>query len=108
LNSDTIWTVEKISCLQSNVFLNKIFYFCVTGLNSVKGVSISSTTNWNKSQSNCKDPNSKENHATDVCELNKDTTTETGKWTNIFRVEISAHVIHGNSINIIYLVVMRK
>ena len=41
-----------------------------------------------------------ENHATDLCELSKDTTTETGMWTNIFRVEISAHVDHGNSINI--------
>ena len=41
-----------------------------------------------------------------VCELSKDTTTETGMWTNIFRVEISAHVDYGNSINIIYFVVM--
>ena len=100
---------RTLSCLQSKAFLNKIFHFCVTGLNSDNEVSISSTTNWNKSQSNCKDLlYSKENHATDVCELNKDTTTETGMWTNIFRVEISAHVDHGNSINIIYLVVMRK
>jgi len=86
---------RKISCLQSNVFLNKIFYFCVTGLYSDNEVSINSTTNWTKSQSNCKDPYSTEKHATDICELNKDT-TETGMWTNIFRVEISAHVDHGN------------
>ena len=52
--------------------------------------SISSTTNWNKSQSNCKDTNSKENNANDMCKLNEDT-TKTGMWTNIFRVEISAH-----------------
>jgi hypothetical protein len=77
-----------------------MFYFCVTGLYSDQGVSISSTTNWNKSQSNCKTPNSMENHATDLCELSKDTTTEIGMWTNIFRVEISTHVDHGNSINI--------
>ena len=38
-----------------------------------------------------------ENHATDMCELHKDTTTETGMWTNIFRVEISSHVDHGNT-----------
>ena len=91
---------RKISCVQSKAFLNKTFYFCVTGLYSDNEVSISSTTNWNKSQSNCKALNSKENHATDVCELNKEITTETGMWTNIFRVEISAHVDHGNSINI--------
>ena len=87
---------RKIYCLQSNVFLNKIYHFCVTGLPSDKEASISSTTNWNKSQNNCKALNSKENNATDVCELNKDTTTEAGMWTNIFRVEISAHVDRGN------------
>ena len=87
---------RKISCLQSNVFINKIFYFCVTGLYSDKEASISSTTNWNKSQSNCKTLSSKENNATDICELSKDSTTETGMWTNIFRVEISAHVDLGN------------
>ena len=82
-----------MSGLQSNSFWNKLFHFCVTGL-------ASSTTNWTKSQSICKTPTSMENHATGVCELTKDTTTETGMWTNIFRVEISAHVDHGNSINI--------
>jgi hypothetical protein len=97
---------RTISCLQSKAFLNKILYLCVTGLYSDNEVSISSTTNWNKSQSNCKHLNSRENHAINVCDLNKDTTTETGMWTNIFRVEISAHVDYGNSINIIYLVVM--
>jgi len=54
-------------------------------LSSDNGASISSTTNWTKSQSNCKDPLSKENNATDMCELNKDT-TETGLWTNIFEL----------------------
>jgi hypothetical protein len=87
---------RKISCLQSNVFLNKIFYFCVTGLYSDKETSTSSTTNWNKSQINCKTLSSKENNVTDICELSKDSTTETGMWTNIFRVEISAHVDRGN------------
>jgi len=76
--------------------LNQIFYFCVTGFHSDNGVSISSTTNWNKSQSNCKALNSKENHAADICEAKKDT-VKTGMWTNIFRVEISAHVDHGNT-----------
>jgi hypothetical protein len=56
----------------------------------------SSTTNWNKSQSNCKTPNSMENNATDMCEPNKDT-VKRGIWTNIFRVEISAHVDYGNT-----------
>ena len=92
----TIYGVQKISCLQSNPLLNKIFYFCETGLYSDNGVSISSTTNWNKSQSNCKIPNSKENHTTDICELNKDTIVKTGIWTNIFRVEISSHVNQSN------------
>ena len=87
---------RKISCLQINAFLNKIFYFCVTGLPSENELSINSTTNWNKSQSNCKDPHSKENNATDMCKVNKDT-TEIGMWTNIFRVEISSHVDHGNT-----------
>ena len=87
---------KQISCLQSNVFLSKIFYFCVTGLPSDNELSIYSTTNWTKSQSSCKHPFSKENNATDMCKLNKDT-TETGMWTNIFRVEISAHVHHGNT-----------
>jgi hypothetical protein len=68
------------------------YYFCLTGLPT-------STTNWNKSQSNCKDQYARVNHTTDMCELNEDT-TKTGMWTNIFRVEISAHVDHGNSTNI--------
>jgi hypothetical protein len=85
---------RKKSCLQSNVFLNKLFHFCVT--DSDKEASTSSTTNWTKSQSNCKTLSSKENNATDICELSKDSTTETGMWTNIFRVEISAHVDRGN------------
>jgi len=76
--------------------LNQILYFCITGFHSDNEVSISSTTNWNKSQSNCKNQHSKENNATDMCKLNKDT-TETGMWTNIFRVEISSHVDHGNT-----------
>jgi hypothetical protein len=38
-----------------------------------------------------------ENHATDLCELSEDTTTEIGMWTNIFRVETSTHVDHGNT-----------
>ena len=102
----TLYGQQKhILSTKQSIFKRNI-YFCVTGLYSDKEVSISSTTNWNKSQSNCKDPNSKENNATDVCELSKDTTTETGMWTNIFRVEISAHVDYGNSINIMYLVVM--
>ena len=88
----TIYGVQNIYCLESN----NIFYFRETGLYSDNGVSISSTTNWNKSQSNCKTLNSKENHATDVCELNKDTTTETGMWTNTFRVEISSHIDQSN------------
>ena len=56
----------------------------------------SSTTNWTKSQSNCKDPLSTENNATDICRLNENT-TDTGMWTNIFRVEILSHVDHGNT-----------
>jgi hypothetical protein len=56
----------------------------------------SSTTNWTKSQTNCKGPFSKDNHATDICELNKDN-TETGMWTNIFRVEILVHIDKGNT-----------
>ena len=79
-----------MSGLQSKDFLNTLFHFCVTGL-------ASSPTNWTKSQRNCKTPNYMENHATDMCELHKDTTTETGMWTNVFRVEISAHVDHGNT-----------
>ena len=79
-----------MSCLQGKDFLNTLIYFCVTGL-------ASSSTNWTRSQSNCKTPTSMDNHATDICELNKGTTTETGMWTNIFRVEISAHVDHGNT-----------
>ena len=86
---------RQISCLQSNAFLNKILYFCVTGLPHDNELSINSTTNWNTSQSNCKHKLSKENNATDMCKLNEDT-TEIGMWTNIFRVEISAHVDHGN------------
>ena len=89
--------MTQISCLQRNVFLNKIFYSCVTGLPSDNELSINSTTNWTKSQSSCKDPFTKENNATDVCELNEER-TETGMWTNIFRVEISAYVDHGNTL----------
>jgi hypothetical protein len=100
MNGDNLWRVEKYLVYNAMPFLNEIFYFCVTGLHSDSGVSISSTTNWNKSQSNCKTQNYMENHATDMCKLNKDTTTETGMWTNIFRVEISSHVDHGNSIHI--------
>jgi len=85
-----------MSCLQSNAFLNTILYLCVTGLSSGSKASINSTTNWNKSRSNCKDPHSTVNSATDMCELNEDT-TKTGMWTNIFRVEISSHVDHGNT-----------
>jgi hypothetical protein len=85
-----------MSCLQSYPLLNNIFYFCETGLYSDNEVSINSTTNWNKSQSNCKDPLSKENNATDMFKLNKDTTVKTGIWTNIFRVEISSYVDQGN------------
>ena len=87
---------RKISCLQSNVFLNKILYLCVTGLSSDNKASISSTTNWNKSQSNCKNQLSTVNNAADICELNEDN-VNTGIWTNIFRVEISSHVDHGNT-----------
>jgi hypothetical protein len=43
---------RQISCLQSNAFLNKILYFCVTGLPHDNELSINSTTNWNTSQSN--------------------------------------------------------
>ena len=100
MNGDNLWRVEKYLVYNAMPFLNEIFYFCVTGLHSDSGVSISSTTNWNKSQSNCKTQNYMENHATDMWKLNKDTTTETGMWTNIFRVEISSHVDHGNSIHI--------
>ena len=74
--------------LQSKTFLNNI-YFCVTGLSN-------STKNWTASQSNCKAINSTENHATDICEPNKDT-VKTGMWTNIFRVEISAEIDYGNT-----------
>ena len=42
-----------------------------------------------------------ENHATDLCELSEDTTTEIGMWTNIFRFETSTHVDHGNTFVII-------
>jgi hypothetical protein len=87
---------RKMSCLQSNVFLNQILYFSITGFHSDNGVSINSATNWNKSQSNCKTSNSKENNATDICELNTDTTVKTGIWTNIFRVEISSHIDQSN------------
>ena len=83
-------------CLQSNAFLNRILYLCVTGLSSDNGASHSLTANWNKSQSNCKNPLSTLNNATDICELNKDTTVKTGIWTNIFRVEISSHVNQSN------------
>jgi hypothetical protein len=85
-----------MSCLQSNAFLNRILYLCVTGLSSDNKASISSTTNWTKSQSNCKDPLSTVNNATDMCVLNKDN-VKTGRWTNIFRVEISSHVDPGNT-----------
>jgi hypothetical protein len=85
-----------MSCLQSNAFLNKILYLCVTGLSRDNKASISSTTNWNKSRSNCKDPLSTVNNATDMCVLNKDN-VKTGRWTNIFRVEISSHVDPGNT-----------
>lgn len=59
--------------------------------------SVKNVLNWTESLLNCKDPNFKEYNATDVCEPNKDT-TDTGMWTNIFRVEISAQVDHGNLI----------
>jgi hypothetical protein len=98
-----------MSCLQSNACLNKIFYVCVTGLSSDNGASISSTTNWTKSRSNCKDPHSTVNNATDMCELNK-ANVKTGRWTNIFRVEISSHVDNGNTLynNIrIYLFILQ-
>jgi hypothetical protein len=55
-----------MSCLQSNSFLKTISYLCVTGDNEVY---INPTTNWNKSQSNCKAPNSKEINATDMWSL---------------------------------------
>lgn len=98
INGDNIWRVEQ--CLAYRQCLYKyLFYIRVTGSHSDNEVSISSTTNWNKSQSNCKDPYFRVNHTTDMCELNEDT-TKTGMWTNIFRVEISAHVDHGNSTNI--------
>ena len=80
----------------NNAFLNKIFYLCVTGLSSDNKASISSTTNWNKSRSNCTDPLSTVNNATDICELNEDN-VNTGMWTNIFRVEIPSHVDPGNT-----------
>ena len=92
----TIYRGLKTILSTKECFLNNIFYFCVTGLHSDNEASITSTTNWNKSQSYCKSPLSNENNATDVCELNKDTTTETGMWMNIFRVEISTHVDPGN------------
>ena len=85
-----------MSCLQSNAFLNKILYLCVTGLSSDNKAAISSTTNWNKSRRNCKDPLSTVNNATDMCELNKDN-VKAGMWTNMFRVEISSHVDHSNT-----------
>jgi hypothetical protein len=99
MNGDNFWRVAKYLVCKAMPFLNEIFHFCVTGLHSDNGVSISSTTNWNKSQSNCKDLYSTVNNATDVCELNKDNVT-TGIWTNIFRIKISAHVDYGNSSNI--------
>jgi hypothetical protein len=52
--------------------------------------------NWKESLLNCKNKNFKEYNATDMCELNKDI-AEAGMWTNIFRVEISAHADHGNT-----------
>jgi len=72
------------------------FYFCVTGLSNTnkKSSSAKNVSKWTDSLSICKDPNFKEYNATDICEPNKHT-TETGIWTNIFRVEISAHVDHG-------------
>ena len=92
INGDNIWRVEQ--CLAYRQCLYKyLFYIRVTGFHSDNEVSISSTTNWNKSQSNCKDSNSKKNHATDLCELSKDI----GMWTNIYRVEIPSHVYHGNT-----------
>ena len=89
---------DKMSDLQSKAFLNKLFHFCATG-------SPSSTTNWTKSQSNCQTTHSKENHANDMCEPNKNN-VKTGIWTNISRVEISSRVHQGNTFynnNRIYL-----
>ena len=91
MNSKTIWREQNILSTKQCLFIY-FLNFSLTGLPT-------STTNWNKSQSNCKDPYSRVNHTTDMCELNKDT-TNTAMWTNIFRVEISAHVDHGNSTNI--------
>jgi hypothetical protein len=98
-----------MSCLQSNAFLNTILYLCVTGLSSGSKASINSATNWNQSRSNCKDPHSTVHNATDMCELNK-ANVKTGRWTNIFRVEISSHVDNGNTLynNIrIYLFILQ-
>ena len=60
---------RKMTCLQSNAFLNRILYLCVTELSSYNGASISLTTNWTKSQSNCKDPLYTVNSGSDICEL---------------------------------------
>ena len=47
------------------------------------------------SQSYCKHQEFIENNTADVCSQNRGT-TDTGVWTNMFRVEILTHVNHGN------------
>jgi hypothetical protein len=52
--------------------------------------------NWTGSQSYCKHLEFTENNTTDDCSPNRGR-TNTGIWTNMFRVEILTHVNHGNA-----------
>jgi hypothetical protein len=64
-------------------------------VDSVPGVSSrSQASNWTERQRNCKLSNFQAKNATDMCERKRGS-TETGMWTNIFRVEISSHSDYG-------------
>ena len=72
------------------------YLWIVFVVDSVPDVSSrSKASNWTESQRNCKLSNFQANNTTDMCERKRGP-TETGMWTNIFRVEISSHSDYGN------------
>jgi hypothetical protein len=71
------------------------YIWIVFVVDSVPDVSSGSkASNWTESQRNCKLSNFQAKNATDMCERKRGS-TETGMWTNIFRVEISSHSDYG-------------
>ena len=88
-------------CLQSDGFFYKLHYYyniydiIVLQIEVHSRSKRSKELNWSQSQRNCKDTGFKEINTSDMCAPNRNT-TDTGMWTNIFRVTISDHADHGN------------